>query len=285
MDKGGCPKSCNRVGAFILNTDRFEPTMIRYTLLFFCIGAFFLSCQKEEVVPVCTPYEPPAGLDTYIYPLRPGTPEWVEIQTGEEKYAVTQIPDSVLQTISTEGLLETWLTYPLLYNIIAWNTLQEGIDNITEIFGGLQELGRRPNAGTVMLNRYRQMDPHCANGLALGDEVGEFTLRFAFYKSIFAQEVFLHMLSASERGELMDLVLDQYAVKASYSKEIYSFFSLKCSTIIAARLMRLAGYTPFTEAIAQDDYLRVFVEKIELQGQAASIETTIRHARIFNQQK
>ena len=137
-------------------------------LLFFCLVMGCLACQEEDIGPDCVPYEPPANLDTYIYPLRPGTPEWAEIQTGSEMYEVTQVPNSVLQAISTEGLLETWLTYPLLYNINAWTTLQQGIDNITEVFGGLQELGHRSDAGSVMLKRYQQMNPYCVNGLDSG---------------------------------------------------------------------------------------------------------------------
>ena len=259
--------------------------MTRFPLLFFCIGALFLSCQEEEVVPVCIPYEPPAGLDIYVYPLRPGMPEWAEIQTGEEKYAVTQVPDSVLQVISTEGLLETWLSYPLLYNIIAWTTLQQGIDNITEIFGGLQELERRPDAGSVMLNRYKQMSPHCVNGLTTEDELGGFTLTFAFYEAVFSQEVFLNQLSDTEQDELLELALRNYAIKNAYSDEVYFIFDFKTSAIIAARLMLLADYHPFTEAVTQDDYLSTFVEQIELRGRVESIETTIRYAKKFSQQK
>ena len=258
---------------------------MRFPLLLFCVSVTFLSCREEEVVPTCIPYESPPGLDTYIFPLRPGMPEWAEIQTGAELYDVTQVPDSVLRVISTEGLLETWLSYPLLGNIIAWTTFQQGIDNITEIFNGLQELGRRPDAGTVMLDRYKQMNPHCANGLALGNELGKFTLDLAFYEAVFSQEVFLSKLSKAEREELLDLALHNYAIKDAYSNEVYSIFSLKTTAVIAARLMQLANYAPFMEAMAQDDYLRVFVEQIELQGRIESITTVINHANTFNQQR
>lgn len=125
--------------------------MMRNPLPFLCLGIFFLACQEEEVPPVCIPYNPPSGLDTYTFPLRPGMPEW-EILTGTEKYEVTQIPSSVLQVISTEGLVETLVTHPSLSAILAFNSLQQGIDNITRNFNGLQELGRRPDAGTIMLN-------------------------------------------------------------------------------------------------------------------------------------
>ena len=259
--------------------------MMRFSLLFFCVSVVFLSCQEEEVVPVCTPYEPPSGLDTYMYPLRPGMPEWAEIQTGAEMYEVTQVPDSVLQVISTEGLLETWLTYPLLGNIIAWSTLQQGIDNITETFGGLQELGRRPDAGSVMLNRYKQMNLYCIDQFTSDIEIGGFAMTFAFYEAILSQQVFLTKLSEAEQDELLDVALRNYAIKDAYSDEVYFIFDLKTSAVIAARLMQLADYAPFTKAMAQDDYLRVFVEQIELQGQVESIATTIHYANTFNQQR
>ena len=258
---------------------------MRFPLLLFCVSVTFLSCREEEVVPTCIPYESPPGLDTYIFPLRPEMPEWAEIQTGAELYAVTQVPDSVLRVISTEGLLETWLSYPLLYNIIAWTTFQQGIDNITEIFNGLQELGRRPDAGTVMLNRYKQMNLYCISSFNTEDEIGGFALTFAFYEAIFSQEIFLSKLSEAEQDELLDLALRNYAIKDAYSNEMYSIFSLKTTAVIAARLMKLANYAPFMEAMVRDDYLRVFVEQIELQGQIESITTVINHANTFNQQR
>ncbi|WKN44308.1 hypothetical protein [Tunicatimonas pelagia] len=259
--------------------------MIRLCFLFFCIATIFLSCQEEEVVPDCVLYEPPADLDTYIYPVLPGTPEWVAIQTGAEKYAVTQVPDSVLQIISTEGLLETWLTYPLLENVLAWTTLQQGIDSVGEIFGGLQELQQRPDAGKVMLQRYKQMSPHCVNEFTTDIDIGKFTLELALYEAILAQNIFLQKLSVVEQDELLQLILSSYAIKEGYSNDLYSFFSLKATAIVAARLMVLADYSLFIEAMAQDDYLRVFVEQIELQGRAESITTVITYANNFIHQR
>lgn len=254
---------------------------MRNPLIFLCLSIFFLSCQEDEVLPVCIPYNPPSGLDTYIFPLRPGMPGWA-VQTGLEKYEVTQIPDSVLQIISTEGLMETLLSYPLLSTILAFNSLQQGIDNITLNFNGLQDLGYRPDAGTVMLNRYRQMNLHCVNGLTTDDEIGAFILNYAFYEAIFSQKVFLEKLSISDRDILLNLSLQNYAIKNNYF-EVHGILGLKTSAIIAARLMQLASYVPFTKAIAQDEYLRVFVDQIELQGGVASLEAVIHHATVFIQ--
>lgn len=252
--------------------------------LSFCLSVGFLSCQEEESLPVCIPYSLPSGLDIYTFPLRPGMPDWDE-KTGAEKYEVTQIPDSILQDISTGGLMETWLSYPLLSTILAFNTLQQGIDNLVWNFNGLQEFGRRPNAGTFMLNRYRQMNLHCLNELVTDDEIGEFTLIFDFYEAIFSQEVFLEKLSVADRDILLDLALRNYAVKKDQYFEVHGILGLQTSAIIAARLMKLASYVPFTEAIDQDEYLRVFVNQIQLQGGVATLEAIINYARDFTEQR
>ena len=117
------------------------------------------------------------------------------------------------------------------------------------------------------------------------DNIGGFTLRYAFYEAIFSQDVFLSKLSSIQRYKLLNIVLRNYDIKEAYSDEVYFIYDLKTTTIIAARLMRLAKYAPFMNAMAKDDYLRVFVEEIELQGRVESLSTVIKYARTFNQQQ
>lgn len=59
----------------------------------------------------------------------------------------SQVPLETLRSMSTAGLVETCLTYPLLSTILAHNDLQTGFQAVAGSFNGFQELLKRPDAG------------------------------------------------------------------------------------------------------------------------------------------
>jgi hypothetical protein len=56
--------------------------------------------------------------DAYEFPIKPGTEEWKQLEPATIRIAALQIPDAVLASISTEGLLETCLHFPYLSDIV-----------------------------------------------------------------------------------------------------------------------------------------------------------------------
>ena len=51
--------------------------------------------------------------DAYIYPINGGTPRWQAFTTHDEMLKACQIPEGILSTMSTSGLVETVLNYPI----------------------------------------------------------------------------------------------------------------------------------------------------------------------------
>ncbi|MDR2117956.1 MAG: hypothetical protein LBP25_00260 [Tannerellaceae bacterium] len=66
------------------------------------------SIEKEETVPAATLDCFPAVEDKYTYPVTPGSEEW---QTANDVYSLCQLPDSVLKSISTPGLIDALRRY------------------------------------------------------------------------------------------------------------------------------------------------------------------------------
>jgi len=255
---------------------------LKLKIILWTVLLLFSACDKEDDLnPKCAPYQAPAQLDVYTYPLVPGMPEWAELKTGSEKYAVTQLPDSVLQIISTEGLIESCLNYPLLGNMLAYTSLQRGVKAIMLRFNGFQELTQRSDASSALLARYSNMNPACNDGLESELEIGGYSISYALYEAIISQETFLSKLSEEEKSRLLQLALNYYTEKKKYPG-IFSVFNLKCSAIIMARLMLLEEHKPFLEGMQQDDYLRFFIEHIELQGRFETIEIVVDYANSFN---
>lgn len=86
----------------------------------------------------------------YEYPVVPGTAAWTELNGLDEMIAACAVDESRLEAMTTPALLETVLDYPLLINIYAFNTVEQGIDSVSSYFTGLPMLLARPDALTCM---------------------------------------------------------------------------------------------------------------------------------------
>jgi hypothetical protein len=151
--------------------------------------------------------------DAYIYPLTPESPEWAQLQTGEEMYAACLIPSGQLKDMCTHGILDSWLTYPLLLNVFAWPTPQKGIDAVKEQFNGLMEFYRRPNAGLSAFNKYKALDPSSYDPSWSSVEKGRFAILIAVIELTISQEAVLRTLSSAERKELVKEALKKRTLR------------------------------------------------------------------------
>lgn len=79
--------------------------------------------------------------------------------THQERLSSCQIPNDILETLSTEDLIETNFKYPFLINIYAYNSYEQGLSAVTDEFNGLRELFRRDDAASLLLERYISIDP------------------------------------------------------------------------------------------------------------------------------
>lgn len=93
---------------------------------------------------------PEAGKHTlsepYEYRIVPGMEEWAEYDTLERKINACHVPDQLLESMTTEALVDTVLNYPLLINMFAFNTLDAGVRSVASYFGGIEELLARDDA-------------------------------------------------------------------------------------------------------------------------------------------
>lgn len=93
-------------------------------------------------------------IDTpYIYPVTPEKKEWKNLKTHEEKVAACQIPEDILNSLTTEALIETVKNYPLAVDMYAYNSVQEGYQVLKEQFNGIKELSSRIESSLLMKNR------------------------------------------------------------------------------------------------------------------------------------
>ena len=82
------------------------------------------------------------------YPIKPKTEEWEKLENNKAKVEVCQMPESVLQDISTNDLMTLCLQYPLLYDVFAFNNVNDGLRKLFSDFNGIREFSKRESAIT-----------------------------------------------------------------------------------------------------------------------------------------
>lgn len=65
----------------------------------------------------------------YDYPIKPHTAAWDSLKTYQDLRRVCQIPTEIVNRMTTEALFESVLNYPLIGDILVFNTFQIGIEN------------------------------------------------------------------------------------------------------------------------------------------------------------
>lgn len=100
-------------------------TMLKYFALF--VTLFFTSSAQQIS-------------SVYNYPIKPGTDEWKALKTHKEMLAACQIPQNILNNMTTEALVESCLDYPLFSDILAYNETQNGFSKIASRFNGLGQV-------------------------------------------------------------------------------------------------------------------------------------------------
>jgi hypothetical protein len=113
----------------------------------------------------------PEAKDKYVYPVTSGMEEWQTSEDMEAVFKLVQLPDSVLSSISTLGLIDALVRSPLFSGfflsssstpIDTWHRHYERFNSATELF-------RRDNAGKALIKYYQDINFDCIESSA-GDE-------------------------------------------------------------------------------------------------------------------
>lgn len=94
----------------------------------------------------------------YHFPITQYDEEWQHLSCTDEMRQVTQIPDSILKSISTPELIDLIIEYPLLCDIKAYESIYEGYQHVKENFNGIQELLSRSNAYYSLIQKYKTLN-------------------------------------------------------------------------------------------------------------------------------
>ncbi|QIA09535.1 hypothetical protein [Draconibacterium halophilum] len=217
------------------------------TLIYTIALVGLLSCNKDELViqqGECMPF---SISDTYEYPIVPGTDEWADLKSLTEKVQACQIPNKKLKFISTEGLLETLLTYPLILDYGAFNMKQDGFERIKSENNGFAELYGRTDFVNAITERYKLMSLNCdknyyppfISGIETPIQISFQTIEF-----FMLQDELLNKTNSNQRIQILEIVLEKLQAKKEYGISQYENL---VSYAILGKIMIQENYSPFVE--------------------------------------
>ena len=185
---------------------------------------------------------------------------WASFETYEEKLRACQIPHKVLNEMCTIGLIETCLNYPYWLDVFAFDNYQYGFDILfKDNFNGLQTLFKRIDAGTELLGRYKNIDPGDYDDTWTSIEKGHLGWSFIHIEMVLAQEEIILKLNENQRLELLKEALIKYEIKMDHI-EVHGVSGLAESAYVLSQLMIEMNFTPYINAIKNNQELQYFIE-------------------------
>ena len=172
--------------------------------------------------------------------------KWDKIQDHTIKTKLFDLSKEKLKNISTNELIEVCLNYPLLIDMFAYNSLDEGFEAVKNQSNAFYELTLRKDSSKCLLNIYQNTTfpsksnydkTKQENNLELCDDLFKATS----LEVIISQNVFVSQLSENE----LEIMAKSAKEKLSYkqnNKEIYSDNSKVISENIIKAALSYDGY-------------------------------------------
>jgi len=197
------------------------------------------------------------------YPVHYGTQEWAELKTFEERLNVLNVPDSLLQIMTTEDLVKTCLAYPDWMLITSRDNLQTGYNFIRSVFNGFRELEQRPDACKELVKVYQKMNPEEITGFSTLVKQGEFCFQFSFIEILISQWGILVNSTESDLKRLLKISLTNYEKKNNAIKE-YALFGLSTTCLIPGRILEQRKTTTSEKLKVSSPKFKQFIDECSI---------------------
>lgn len=155
-----------------------------------------------------------------------------------------QIPDEILSGMSTDGLIETCLNYPLFAANMGASavSMYSGFLDTCKQFNGLSELFKRDAAAVKLKDIYIQ---NRLDKIISSDPYSSLRMRYLEY--IIAQDEILYRLSEAERSALCDACVNRFETV----RNDYEGYLPPDSTLLIASKILSADDADFKELIKE----------------------------------
>jgi hypothetical protein len=192
----------------------------------------------------------------YDFPVKPGTPAWKAFHTHAEKINACQIPDSILQHLSTKALITTCLNYPLNIDMFCYDDFQIGFQAVSSNFNGLMELLKRADISKELLPAYEKTKDADLPPRESVSQAG----KYMRMEMLLAQPEVIGSFDTLDAMRLLRECWKKFSKKAS-RPDVFSCFTLSTACLVMSRILyNLKNIHGRTDISLSDETL-IFLEK------------------------
>jgi hypothetical protein len=175
--------------------------------------------------------------------------EWANFSTVEEMIAACQVSENILQTMSTQAVIQTLWEYPFLNNVLHRYQYQFDFESTFSNNNAYNELLTRQDAGTNILKRLLLLNPvHSLTAQELSRS----------FEILMSQTVFLFQLNDDEKKQVIEITLNNDILRDT---KVVSSNSYRITVhLLIGKTMIAANYIPFIKCINENEALRQFFE-------------------------
>lgn len=233
--------------------------MINFAFPFFLLSFLILFSCKKDKNSNCNCISISNAADRYIYPIKPGSVEWNAAGTAggiDSIYKLCQVPQNVLQSMSTMGVIQTLETNPTLFNMLLRDNKFFGRNEVLSRLNLAWELNKRSDAGEKISDYYNQKNPCCVEKMTTDLEKGDFANNWYYFDMICTQDSLLEKLNLPAKKEFVKIVISKYNIQLLYPNTFGS--SKTSSVLILSNILKAANYQPYLSVLSINSNLNSF---------------------------
>ena len=144
--------------------------------------------------------------EPWVFPVQPGTPEWRKLSV-RQRLESCQIPEEVIKGMSTDALLETVLHNPYIIDIMAYSTLEQGIERTSLKIPALKELLERSNV-RLAIRRYESENKAAKSTVISETLLTAFLHRISLYLDL--EELEAQLQAAGQLPDCPPAMIERY---------------------------------------------------------------------------
>jgi hypothetical protein len=190
--------------------------------------------------------------DSYNYPVYPGMPEWAEFKTVEEMIAACQVPEDILNEMSTQAVIQAIWEYPFMLEVLHRYKYQTDFNGVFSDNNAYKALVKRNDAGIALLGRLNSINPLMPK--AEGEP--------KFLEILISQNIFLSQLNKTQKKTVIEITLENDELRQNNDEFKDNHFRATAWLLIGI-LLKNAEYEPFIEAMNNNEHLKSFIENTD----------------------
>ena len=209
---------------------------------------------------------------TWDYPLKPGMEEWNQLRTEQERINAVQVPEDILEKLTSEEVVRLIITFPLFGDFRAFSTLQnDGFSVMLRRFNIFGHLLSLKDVGKSLVAAYKDADMTGFRTLPYSNEY--WTIKLDYLELVLVQKTVLQHLTSGEKLELLEEARIKFSEKIN-NEAFATLPGIQPSIRIMAGILDLEEHQEF-KLSSNRQKLTSFIQTGKV-GEASLIDEIVR---------